>query len=196
VLLNKKKDAITIYLEVFQRGFQINHIGKILTKKMEDEAIKRWAVSETYFFLFVFGIIPSLLYVTKQKLTDEKRYSYIRLMDQHNAKIEIQLKKIDEDVIKLREGKRVSAGYPRQNPPKEMDKVPEKKLMFNPVTWYVISFYNRYNVHDRFKLFLITSLCKGWNCLLTTRNIRIPITLYGLGTVLKRRKAEWRNGCL
>jgi hypothetical protein len=196
VLLNKKKDAITIYLEVFQRGFQINHIGKILTKKMEDEAIKRWAVSEKYCFLFVFGIIQSFLYLSKQKLTDEKRYTYIRLMDQHNAEIEIKLKKIDEHVIKLREGKRVSAGFPRQNPPKEMDKVPEKKIMFNPVTWYVISKNERDNVHDRFKLFLITSLCKGWNCQLITNYIRIPRILYGLGKVLKRRKAQRRNGLL
>jgi hypothetical protein len=63
---------------------------------MEDEAIKRWAVSEKYLFLFVFGIIQSFLYLSKQKLTDEKRYTYIHLMDQHNAEIEIKLKKIDE----------------------------------------------------------------------------------------------------
>jgi hypothetical protein len=75
------------------------------------------------------------LYLCKQKLTDDKRFTFIRLMDQHNAEIEIKIKKIDEDITKLRGGARVSAGFPRQIPKKEMDKVPDKKITFNPVTW-------------------------------------------------------------
>jgi hypothetical protein len=76
------------------------------------------------------------LYSCKQKLTDDKRFTFIRLMDQHNAEIEIKIKKIDEDITKLRGGgAQVSTGFPRQIPKKEMDKVPDKKITFNPVTW-------------------------------------------------------------
>jgi hypothetical protein len=44
------------------------------------------------------------LYLCKQKWTDDKRFTFIRLMDQHNAEIEIKIKKIDEDITKLRGG--------------------------------------------------------------------------------------------
>ncbi|EFX76819.1 hypothetical protein DAPPUDRAFT_322038 [Daphnia pulex] len=80
---------------------------------MESEAMKRWG-----------------------KLIDEKRLPYIRFMNQFNAQIDIKVMKLDEDIIQLRKGERVSAGFAQQKPQREMNNVPEKKEMFNPIIWY------------------------------------------------------------
>jgi hypothetical protein len=58
-------------------------------------------------------------------------------MNQFNAQIDIKVMKLDEDIIQLRKGERVSAGFSQQKPQREMNNVPEKKEMFNPIIWYV-----------------------------------------------------------